>query len=125
MTTVWFTTGLFNLMVDRHLQDLRGLRHILAGGDVLSPPHVRKAFKVLGPGVLINGYGPTENTTFTTCHILNEEVPPGASVSIGRPIHNSLVYVLDPELRMVPIGRKGSSAPVGTGWPSVIGNGRR
>ncbi|MBX3731626.1 MAG: amino acid adenylation domain-containing protein [Verrucomicrobiae bacterium] len=115
VTTVWFTTGLFSLMVDRHLEDLRGLRHILAGGDVLSPPHVRKAFKVLGPGVLINGYGPTENTTFTTCHILNEEVPPGASVSIGRPIHNSLVYVLDSELRMVPIGRKGELCTGGDG----------
>lgn len=115
VTTVWFTTGLFNLMVDRHLEQLRGLQHILAGGDVLSPTHVRKAFKALGPGVLINGYGPTENTTFTTCHILNEEVPPGASVSIGKAIHNSLIYVLDPEGRMVPIGRKGELYSGGDG----------
>ena len=68
VTTVWFTAGLFNLLVDGQLERLRGLHHILTGGDVLSVPHVKKAVSVLGPNVLINGYGPTENTTFTCCH---------------------------------------------------------
>src|SRR5438552_16104227 len=45
VTTLWLTAGLFNLMVDNHLDDLRGLRQLLAGGDVLSVPHVRKVFK--------------------------------------------------------------------------------
>ena len=93
VTTVC-SPGLFNLMVDQHLEELRGLRHILAGGDVLSVPHVRRAWKVLGPGVLINGYGPTENT-FTCCHVLGDDIQPGTTVP-GRPIHNTSVYVLDP-----------------------------
>ncbi|MFO1460890.1 MAG: amino acid adenylation domain-containing protein [Verrucomicrobiota bacterium] len=115
VTTVWFTSGLFNLMVDQHLEELRGLRHILAGGDVLSVPHVRRAWKVLGPGVLINGYGPTENTTFTCCHVLRDDIQPGTTVPIGRPIHNTSVYVLDPSGKPVAVGRKGELFTGGDG----------
>lgn len=115
VTTVWFTSGLFNLMVDRHLEALRGLKHLLAGGDVLSVPHVRKALKALGPGVLVNGYGPTENTTFTCCHVLRDEPPAGASVPIGRPISNTRVYVLDSAQQPVAVGRKGELYAGGDG----------
>ena len=57
-------------MVEQRPADLAGLKQLLAGGDVLSPVHVRK-FLAQARGVkLINGYGPTENTTFTCCHTL-------------------------------------------------------
>jgi amino acid adenylation domain-containing protein len=107
VTSVWFTTGLFNLLVDEHVERLRGLKHIIAGGDVLSVAHVKKALRVLGPGVLINGYGPTENTTFTTCWPINDEAAIGVSVPIGRPLDNTTVHILDEKLEPVPVGRKG------------------
>ncbi|MBL8001794.1 MAG: amino acid adenylation domain-containing protein [Flavobacteriales bacterium] len=115
VTTVWFTAGLFNLLVDEHLDRLRGLRHILTGGDVLSVPHVKKAFKALGPGVLINGYGPTENTTFTCCHVINDIDAIKGSVPIGKPLHHTTVHVLDEQLRPVPVGRKGELYTGGDG----------
>jgi amino acid adenylation domain-containing protein len=115
VTTVWFTAGLFNLLVDDHMERLRGLKHILTGGDVLSVPHVKKALKVLGPGVLINGYGPTENTTFTCCHAINDEAGIKGSVPIGRPIHHTTVHVLDEQMRPVAIGRKGELYTGGDG----------
>jgi non-ribosomal peptide synthetase component F len=68
ITTLWLTTGLFHLMVENHLSCLKGVRQLLTGGDVLSVPHVRHVIAELGKNVLINGYGPTENTTFTTCY---------------------------------------------------------
>ncbi|MCA1607098.1 MAG: AMP-binding protein, partial [Acidobacteria bacterium] len=68
VTTLWLTAGLFHQMVDGHLEDLRSVRQLLAGGDVLSVPHVEKALRELTDCRLINGYGPTENTTFTCCH---------------------------------------------------------
>ncbi|MDX9750216.1 MAG: amino acid adenylation domain-containing protein [Flavobacteriales bacterium] len=114
VTTVWFTAGLFNLMVDEHLDRLRGLRHILAGGDVLSPAHVRKAFHALGPGVLINGYGPTENTTFTTCHRI-DTLPAQGTIPIGRALRGTTVHVLDDAMRPVPAGRKGELYAGGAG----------
>ncbi|HMC98319.1 MAG TPA: amino acid adenylation domain-containing protein, partial [Flavobacteriales bacterium] len=115
VTTVWFTVGLFNLLVDEHLDRLRGLKHILTGGDVLSVPHVKRALRKLGPGVLINGYGPTENTTFTCCHAINDEGAIKSSVPIGRPIHNTTVHVLDEHRRPVPVGRKGELYTGGDG----------
>ncbi len=115
VTTVWFTAGLFNLMVDEHVDRLRGLKHILAGGDVLSVPHVKKALKAVGAGVLINGYGPTENTTFTCCHAIDGEAGIKGSVPIGRPIRNTRAYVLDEHQRPVGIGRKGELYVGGAG----------
>lgn len=115
VTTVWFTAGLFNLLVDDHVERLRGLKHILTGGDVLSVPHVKKALKVLGPGVLINGYGPTENTTFTCCHAIQDEAGIKGSIPIGRPIHHTTVHILDEQMNPVVIGRKGELYTGGDG----------
>jgi aspartate racemase len=107
VTTLWLTAGLFHLMVDNHLEDLRGLRQLLAGGDVLSVPHVRKVFEELKGCRFINGYGPTENTTFTTCFPVNDLKRVNGSVPIGYPISNTSVYVLDRYLNPAPIGVPG------------------
>jgi amino acid adenylation domain-containing protein len=115
VTSVWFTVGLFNMLVDEHLDKLRGLKHILTGGDVLSVPHVKKALKGLGANVLINGYGPTENTTFTCCFPINNEASITDSVPIGFPLHNTTVHVLDEQRNPVPVGRKGELYTGGDG----------
>jgi amino acid adenylation domain-containing protein len=115
VTSAWFTVGLFNMLVDEQLDRLRGLKHILTGGDVLSVPHVKKALKALGPNVLINGYGPTENTTFTCCFPINSEASITDSVPIGFPLNNTTVHVLDEQRNPVPVGRKGELYTGGDG----------
>jgi aspartate racemase len=105
VTTLWLTAGLFHLMVDNHLADLVGVRQLLAGGDVLSVPHVQKVLAELKGCRLINGYGPTENTTFTCCYTITN--PLNGSVPIGRPISNTRVYVLDGCMNPVPVGVQG------------------
>ncbi|MGB8508029.1 MAG: condensation domain-containing protein, partial [Pyrinomonadaceae bacterium] len=70
VTTLWLTSGLLPEMIDTQLESLLGLRELLAGGDVLSPMHVAKY--VAAGGHLINGYGPTEGTTFTCCYRVDE-----------------------------------------------------
>jgi len=91
VTTVWLTAGLFHAMVDERLHDLKPLRQLLAGGDVLSPEHVRKARRALPDCRIVNGYGPTENTTFTTFCPLRDPAEVGASVPLGRPIAGTLI----------------------------------
>ena len=114
VTTLWLAAGLFERVVEHRLGILRPLRQLLAGGDVLSPRHVRRVRAALPTLSLVNGYGPTEGTTFTCCHAVTS-VPPGRSVPIGRPIANTRVYVLDRGRRPVPIGAPGELWIAGDG----------
>jgi amino acid adenylation domain-containing protein len=114
VTTLWLTAGLFHLAVEEGLEGLSGLRQLLAGGDALSRSHVERALAAL-PGVaLINGYGPTENTTFSCCHPLSGGLGEGA-VPIGRPIASSRAYVLDRALQPTPLGSTGEMYVGGAG----------
>ncbi len=115
VTTVLFPTGLFNMLVDEQLDDLRGLKHLVTGGDTMSPAHARKVLRTLGPGVLVNAYGPTENSVIVTCHSVDDEAQLGASVPIGKPIANTEAYILDPAMRPVPIGVAGELYAGGDG----------
>jgi amino acid adenylation domain-containing protein/non-ribosomal peptide synthase protein (TIGR01720 family) len=114
VTVLWLTAGLFHQMIESQTENLAGVEQLLAGGDVLSPAHVGMAHRLLSGCRLINGYGPTEGTTFTCCHRI-EEVDPDASVPIGRPISNTTVAILDLELRRVPIGVMGELCAGGMG----------
>ena len=115
ISTLWLTAGLFHQMVEEQLDRLQNVRQLLAGGDVLSPAHVARALERLPRTQLINGYGPTENTTFTCCHRITVPPLPGRSVPIGRPIANTQVYILDHQLQPVPAGVPGELYAAGDG----------
>ncbi len=106
ITTLWLTSGLFNLMVDEQLHSLSTVRQLIAGGDVLSVGHLRKALKTLKNTRIINGYGPTEGTTFTCCHTVVEH-DLNSAVPVGYPVQHTRVYVLDADLQEVPAGVPG------------------
>jgi amino acid adenylation domain-containing protein len=115
ITTLWLTAALFHLMVMDHLEALTPLRQLLAGGDVLSVTHVRTLLAA-HPGLrLINGYGPTENTTFTCCHTVQPSDLERCTVPIGGPIANTRVYLLDEAQRPVAIGVPGELCAAGDG----------
>jgi len=107
ITTLWLTAGLFHLMVDEKPEAFTHVRQLLAGGDVLSVSHVRGFLSKNRNCTLINGYGPTENTTFTCCHTIELTGQIEKSVPIGRPVSNTRVYVLDGCLQPVPVGVPG------------------
>lgn len=115
VTTLWLTAGLFHLMVEQHSDGLRTVGQLLAGGDVLSPRHVRRFLEHSRETVLINGYGPTENTTFTCCHSMREGDSLPDSIPIGRPISNSRVYILDEDMNPVAPGVPGELFTAGDG----------
>ena len=106
VTTLWLTAGLFNAMVDERLRDLRPLRQLLAGGDVLSVAHVGKALRELKNTRLINGYGPTESTTFACCHTIAPGATLESAIPIGQPIANTTAYILDAKSPDRARGRK-------------------
>ncbi|GIV97570.1 MAG: hypothetical protein KatS3mg057_2227 [Herpetosiphonaceae bacterium] len=115
ITTLWLTAGLFHQMVDHEIDGLRRLRQLLAGGDVLSVSHVQKVLRELPGCAMINGYGPTENTTFTCCHRVASAEEIATSVPIGRPIANTHVYILDRYDQLAPVGVPGELVIGGDG----------
>ena len=105
ITTLWLTAGLFHLMVEEACEVLQQVPQLVAGGDRLNPDLVRRVLSGLPKGHrLINGYGPTENTTFTCCFAMEHSTSIGGSVPIGRPISNTSVFVLDAQQQPVPVG---------------------
>ncbi|MEU1503426.1 amino acid adenylation domain-containing protein [Kitasatospora sp. NPDC005748] len=113
VTLLWLTAGLFQHMVETEPAALAGVRQVLAGGDALSPAHVRTA---LGHGVaLTNGYGPTECTTFSTALRGVTGADADRGVPIGVPITDTRVLVVDDHLDPVPFGVAGELLVGGPG----------
>ena len=115
VTIAWLTAALFHLFADSYLEALRPLKVLLAGGDVLRPAAVRKVLDRIEGITLVNGYGPTENTTFTCCHVMTRANPPGETVPIGRAISGTEVFILDAARRPVAAGETGELYAAGQG----------
>ncbi|WP_165374563.1 MULTISPECIES: non-ribosomal peptide synthetase [Sorangium] len=107
VTLLFLTTALFHQLARANPGAFQGLSTLVVGGDVLSPTLSGEVLEQSAPERLVNGYGPTENTTFSTAHVVRA-VPEGAArVPIGRPVSNTRVYVLDRRLQPVPVGVPG------------------
>ncbi|MCA0911883.1 non-ribosomal peptide synthetase [Marinobacter nauticus] len=115
VTALWLTAALFHHVAEHSPGIFSSVRNLLAGGDVLSPKWVKTVLEA-NPGlVLINGYGPTENTTFTCCFPMTspDEVP--SPIPVGYPIANSSVHILDAYGNDCPAGVPGNLYTGGDG----------
>ncbi|WP_141333042.1 non-ribosomal peptide synthetase, partial [Myxococcus sp. AB025B] len=106
VSTLWATSGLFSQLADAGLPGLSTVQHVLTGGDVVSPVHVRKALTAWGAQVT-NAYGPTESTVFATTFAITRAEDLGATLPIGRPIQGTRLLVLDASLQPVAPGVTG------------------
>ncbi len=112
INTMWLTGSLFNHLVDADASMFAELKYLLVGGERLSPPHIERARRA-NPGlILINGYGPTENATFTTCHTIDRTYD---DIPIGTPISNTEVLILDGFGALAPPGITGEIVAGGDG----------
>lgn len=107
ITTLWLTSHLFRFMVEEHLEDMAMLSQVVSGGDVLSPLHVAHYLEKYPHHLLINGYGLSEATIFTTYCNLSSRGLAAHTAPIGKPITNACVFLLDRELNPVPVGVRG------------------
>ncbi|MEO3752518.1 non-ribosomal peptide synthase/polyketide synthase [Streptomyces sp. B6B3] len=115
VTALWLTAGLFSLMVEERPDCFAGVAEVWAGGDVVPPESVRRV-TAAHPGLtVVNGYGPTETTTFATRHFVAATDLDSPSLPIGSPMAGSRVFVLDAALRPVPPGVPGELYVAGGG----------
>ncbi|WP_172844398.1 non-ribosomal peptide synthetase [Tumebacillus algifaecis] len=113
--SMWLTSPLFNRLCEEDPAMFASLESLIVGGDALSVRHIRKA-QEQAPGLrVVNGYGPTENTTFSTTHLVTEADLSAERIPIGRPLANSSVYILDQGLQPLPVGAIGEICVGGDG----------
>ena len=103
INSMWLTSALFEQWVFALNEDLDSLKYLLAGGDIVNSYAVNQLHQKLPTVTIIDGYGPTENTTFTTTYRCNRENI-YSDIPIGRPINNTTAYILDKNLNLVPKG---------------------
>ncbi len=115
ISVLWLTAGLFQVMVEERVAELAGVREMLAGGDVVPARAVRQFLAAAPQSRFSDGYGPTENTTFTCCHAIEAVDEIEVTIPIGQPIRGTQVYVLDDEMQLVPEGVVGELYTGGAG----------
>ena len=115
LTAVWLTAGLFRLLAQETPECLAGLCEVWTGGDVVPAAAVRRVQAAAGGVTVVDGYGPTETTTFATSYPMPAGQPVPERIPIGRPLDNMRVYVLDAALRPAPVGVPGELYLAGSG----------
>jgi amino acid adenylation domain-containing protein len=106
ISVMFLTTALFNQMAQSVPEAFASLRYLIFGGEASDALAVKRVVERGKPQHLVNGYGPTEGTTFTTTYEVNE-VTPGHALPIGRPLSNTEVWVLDRQGHLAPAGVTG------------------
>ena len=101
------TSGLFDQFASLCKDVPLSLQYLLVGGDVVHKRSVSLIQKRNKNIQVINGYGPTENTTFTCCYAIENTLETSGAIPIGKPIGNRQVYVLDQALGLTGIGVEG------------------
>ncbi|OOM76199.1 tyrocidine synthase 3 [Clostridium puniceum] len=115
ITICWFTAPLFNQLCKENIDLFKPLRCLLTGGDVVSSISVSKLKRAYKDLIIIDGYGPTENTTFSTTYTISSEWNENMLIPIGKPISNSTAYVMDKNKNLLPIGVPGELCVGGDG----------
>ncbi|WP_225732268.1 MULTISPECIES: amino acid adenylation domain-containing protein [unclassified Nocardia] len=115
ISVAWLTASLFRLVAKSRPQALTGLRWLLTGGEVVSHESAARMLEAHPGLVITNGYGPTENTTFTTTYTVRDSAEIDGPLPIGKPIAGTKVFVLDRDARLLPPGAVGELYAAGTG----------
>ena len=115
ITASWFTSSLFNVFIDLDPYLFSKISNVFVGGEALSRGHVLKALSVNPNTNFFNGYGPTENTTFTTTYKIPTDYSERSAISIGSLLANSEAVVVDDSNRIVPIYSQGELLVRGKG----------
>ncbi|WP_432587793.1 amino acid adenylation domain-containing protein [Streptomyces sp. HD1123-B1] len=115
LTAVFLTTALFNLMAEEDPGCFAGLAQVWTGGEQVSPGAFRRVLEACPDTGLVHVYGPTETTTFATCHPVRDAYRTGETVPIGRAMDRMRVYVLDERLGLALPGVVGELYVAGAG----------
>jgi amino acid adenylation domain-containing protein len=117
VTIMFFTGSMFNAVIDSMPEAIAGVKQLWVGGEIVSVPHVRRAQELSPATKIVNVYGPSECTVFSTAYPIREKISEESqSIPIGKPIGDRKIYLLDASSRPVP---KGTPGELCVGGPAV------
>ncbi|KZN55555.1 hypothetical protein N474_01070 [Pseudoalteromonas luteoviolacea CPMOR-2] len=90
------------------------LRFLIVTGEIVKPQLVNAWLETFADIPVVNAYGPTEASDDITHHIMSSVVT-SDRVSIGRPLHNMSVTIVDDNMNLCPVGVKGEICVAGVG----------
>ncbi|MGD2089691.1 MAG: amino acid adenylation domain-containing protein [Candidatus Aminicenantes bacterium] len=93
-------------------KELSGLKLVTLAGEQVHPGIVEKSKRIHPMLEICNEYGPTEGSIVVSYY---RDVQPGGFISIGKPINNAVIYIIDKNRNLVPIGISGELAISGKG----------
>ncbi|WP_408891735.1 amino acid adenylation domain-containing protein [Myxococcus faecalis] len=108
-------TALFNMVAQACPDAFSGLRLVVMGGERANGRLCRAVLESHPPEHLVNGYGPTEVSIYSTAHRIQLQDTLSGSISIGKPIARTEVFLLDEDLRPVALGQTGELCLAGEG----------
>jgi amino acid adenylation domain-containing protein len=114
ITVLNLPVGLFNLLVEHHLETVAQARTVIVSGDFPSSAHLERALEVVG-GDLFNAFGCTENSALTAVHKITAADLSDAEVPVGRPMPTVDMTVRDEDLAECPPGQIGELCIAGQG----------
>ncbi|WJV50826.1 non-ribosomal peptide synthetase [Streptomyces flavofungini] len=115
VTAAFMSAGLFKVVAEERPESFTGMREVWAGGDVVSPEAVRRVLRGCPDLTVVNGYGPTETTTFALCRPVSEPADVAEPFPIGWAMDSIDAHVLDEGLRPVAPGTSGELYLAGPG----------
>ncbi|MGA8163501.1 MAG: amino acid adenylation domain-containing protein, partial [Waddliaceae bacterium] len=109
ITVLWLTRALFDQIYTANKEIFSSLDTLIVGGEALNKKLIGDLVSSkFAPKRLINGYGPTECTTFScTLEITTQTLHSAKTVPIGKPIANKTAYILNEAMTPLPIGAVG------------------
>ncbi|MBW9155187.1 non-ribosomal peptide synthase/polyketide synthase [Clostridium tagluense] len=91
------------------------LRKLLVGVEAIRGETLNKFYGLYKDLEIVNGYGPTESTICSTFYKITADEPKNKAVSIGKPINNTKIYILDAKNKVLPVGIAGELCISGDG----------
>jgi amino acid adenylation domain-containing protein len=107
ISVLFLTTALFHQLAQSRPALFASLTYLVFGGEAADAHCVQRVLQAGKPRHLINGYGPTESTTFSTWYEAQPQDLGARTIPIGRALANTDVWILDREAQLVPVGVAG------------------
>ena len=107
ISAMFLPTALFNHVAGEIPDAFNSVHTLMFGGEEANVARVRQVLDAGPPKRLLNVYGPTEGTTFSSWHMIKDVPEETLRIPIGRPLSNTQTYILDGKQQPVPVGVTG------------------